>query len=121
MSNIRIRKYETNGLGYIRAEIEWDAQTGVGGVTKNLDVPGGGIASLTANQEQYFLTLNIIPDDVPVPKFDSLRLPVTPGQPLLTRLGGCTMPSLFYDLPYFILPLYDTTHGLNLSAGIKPV
>ncbi len=120
MSTIRVRKYETNGRGFIRAEVEWDAgSTQTGSDTKQYEHPDGEIASFAAIQKTTHVDLAIYPEDVP--DFDSLRLPIVAGQPLPKKLVGCTFPSMHYDLPYVITPLDDTPYGFGISIGLRVV
>ena len=114
---MNIRKYETNGPGYIRAEIEW-ASTTVASSTdsKSSEVPNGGYASLSVKQEDFYMSLEIVPDDIPFN--DNLQLPIMPGQELPKKLVGATFPASHYELPYIILPLDDTKHGFAIQVGL---
>lgn len=114
---MNIRKYETNGPGYIRAEIEWaPADTFPANDTKSYDVPNGGIASLTVKQEEFYITLSIVPEDIPF--FDNLQLPILPGKELPAKMVGATYPACHFKLPYIILPLDDTKYGFALNVGL---
>jgi hypothetical protein len=114
---MKIRKYETNGPGYIRAEIEWSpTATYPASDVKTYNVPGGGIASLSVKQEAYYVSLSIVPDDIPY--FDNIQLPILPGQELPQKIIGAAFPASHYSLPYVILPLDDTKFGFALNVGL---
>jgi len=116
---MRIRTYQTNGRGFLRAEIEWDAgATQRGNDTKRFTLPTGEEASLAVTQDKAtHIVLVVYPDDVADP--DRFQLPIVLGQPLPGKLCGATLPSLYYGLPYIITPLDDTTCGFGFSVGIK--
>jgi hypothetical protein len=114
---MNIRKYETNGSGYIRAEIEWSPNAPFPvNVTKTFQVPMSGIASLSVLQEEYYITLKIVPDDIPF--YDNIQLPIFHGKELPHKIIGANYPASHFDLPYIISPLDDTKYGFSLSVGL---
>jgi len=114
---MNIRKYETNGPGYIRAEIVWNSTDSYpASDVKTYNVPGGGVASLSVKQEEYYISLSIVPEDIPF--FDNIQLPIFPGQELPQKIIGASFPSSHYSLPYIILPLDDTKFGFAINVGL---
>lgn len=115
---MNIRNYETNGSGYLRAEVIWTADTQAGASdSKTYEIPSSGLAAFGVTQEEYFLRLNIVPDDIPFD--DVLQLLIPPGAELPAKYAGCTFPAMHFPLPYVILPLDDTTRGFAIQVGLK--
>jgi len=122
MSRITIRKYETNGRGFLKAEIVWDPNDPtVEPVTVSKELPTGEIASLavipSAEQNGYII-VPIYPDDVP--EVDVFALPINLAGPIPPQLLGARLPSIYFSTPYRIKALADTDLGFQVAAGVKP-
>jgi hypothetical protein len=114
---MEIRKYVTNGDGYIRAEIQWlKDDLSLAGDTKTFEVASGGFAELTVLQEEHCITLSIVPGNVVL--YDKIQLPIKPGIKLPKKVIGANFPSCYFYLPYIISPLDDTIYGFALSVGL---
>ena len=120
MNNVTVSKFEVTASGILTAEFRWDPADPANIPAKTrINVPNGGLASIGAgvahDQGLTYITVRIVPDDVPYT--DILSLPINPENPLPLSLIKSVIPSIGSPMVFYKLKaLKDTKSGFRLTT-----